>query len=95
MSRTAFAGISFVAKTPRPVDVQLDRLVEYWAVTNIQPFGVSILISISGQRWSEMLGRSTKTPILAFDCTVNRVWTLLTFHAGGAIARQDPAHRPM
>jgi hypothetical protein len=28
MSSTVFAGMSFVAKTPRPVNVQLDRLVE-------------------------------------------------------------------
>jgi hypothetical protein len=28
-------------------------------VTNVQPFGVSILISMFGQRWSDMPGCST------------------------------------
>jgi hypothetical protein len=49
-------------------------------VTSVQPFGVFILISISGQRWSEMLGSSTHSPMFAMSITTVRV--RLTFYVG-------------
>jgi hypothetical protein len=65
MSMRVLAGISLVANTPRPADAQLGRLIEIRMVTNVQPFGVSLLISKSGQRCSEMLGSSTNSPMFA------------------------------
>jgi hypothetical protein len=62
-------------------------------VTNVQPFGVSSLISISGQRWSEMFDSPMMTPMFAFERTEDLPEHFFSFHAG-AIARLEFEHGP-